>query len=294
MFTPLKDWRSFKEISELAVLCACARDKNELSKLKNYACMLEREYGSECVVEDIPVDKVSSTEIRKKLSCREDVSELVDPGVLDFIVRKGLYKNKCERSDFSMQGIYDAKIPFFKDLLEKALTPKRFYHTCCVSNEAVKLAKLYDGDVEKARFAGLVHDITKDNSKEEQLRIVEKYSIILDKVEAYSPKLLHAITGAAVLKYEHNITDSDILNAVRYHTTARAGMSLREKISYLADYISADRDYEGVDKLRVKIYESMQKGMEEALDYSICEVVEKHAPVHIDTVKARNELILSK
>lgn len=189
---------------------------------------------------------------------------------------------------------HNDKIERFRGILKDRLSEKRFYHSCMVSKEAVKLAQKYGCDVEKAEFAGLVHDIQKDTPKGEQLQTIEKYSIILDDVELVTPKLLHAISGAAVLKFEHNVTDADVLNAVRYHTTARAGMSLLEKIIYLADYISADRDYEGVEDLRKTIHSSLENGMNEALQYSINELLLKRAPIHIDTVKARNELILAK
>lgn len=186
------------------------------------------------------------------------------------------------------------KMERFRAILKERLTEKRFYHSCMVSKEAAALAKKYGCDVEKAEFTGLVHDIEKDTPAQQQLRTIEKYSIILNDVEKAAPKLLHAISGAAVLKYEHNVADADIINAVRYHTTARAGMSLLEKIIYLADYISADRDYEGVDALRQTIHSSLENGFNEALDFSIEELLQKHVPIHIDTVRARNELILSK
>jgi nicotinate-nucleotide adenylyltransferase len=163
-----------------------------------------------------------------------------------------------------------------------------------VSKEAATLAKKYGCDVEKAEFAGLVHDIEKDTPRDGQLQTIAKYSIILDDVEKAAPKLLHAICGAAVLKNEYNIEDTDVLDAVRYHTTARAGMSLLEKIIYLADYISADRNYDGVEDLRKTIYASLEGGMDFALKFSINELLIKRAPIHIDTVRARNELIMAR
>lgn len=193
-----------------------------------------------------------------------------------------------------MSETHADKIERFREIIKGRLSEKRFYHSCKVSEEAVFLAKKYGADVEKAEFAGLVHDIEKDTPQEAQLRTLEKYSIILDDVEKSAPKLLHAIAGAAVLEKEYNITDTDVLDAVRYHTTARAGMSLLEKIIYLADYISADRDYEGVEGLRAAIHASLEGGMDTALRFSIAELLEKRAPIHIDTVRARNELILAK
>lgn len=182
----------------------------------------------------------------------------------------------------------------FRGIIKQRLSEKRFYHSCMVSREAVKLAEKYGGDVEKAEFAGLVHDIEKDTPPAIQLQTIEKYSIILDDVEKAAPKLFHAISGAAILQYEHNVSDGDVLNSVRYHTTARAGMSLLEKIIYLADYISADRDYNGVEDLRKAVYTSLDVAMNTALNFSIHELWLKNAPIHLDTVRARNEQLMAK
>lgn len=295
MFLTLDKWKNFTEIVQLAELCACSRSTGQLTRLREYAKMLKDLYGAKCHVEDFPVVEVSSTQVRRLLQSGGNVSDLVPPAVLEYIKKQNLYgSEKTQRGENSMTESHNDKIERFRAILKDRLSEKRFYHSCMVSKEAVKLAERYGCDVEKAEFAGLVHDIEKDKPTNEQLQTIEKYSIILDDVEKAAPKLLHAISGAAVLQYEHNVTDADILNAVRYHTTARAGMSLLEKIIYLADYISADRDYDGVEELRKAVYSSLEKGMDEALSFSINELLEKGAPIHIDTVKARNELILAK
>lgn len=182
----------------------------------------------------------------------------------------------------------------YRRLLRGMLTPARYSHSCNVSEMAVELAGLYGTDPQKARFAGLVHDITKDFTPEQQLQTVRKYSIILDNVEQGAVKLWHAITGPALLKNEYGVTDPDILNAVRYHTTARAGMSLLEKTIYLADFISADRSYNGAEAIRRAAHESLRAGMDTALRFSIAELLAKPAQIHIDTVKAWNEQLAGK
>jgi predicted HD superfamily hydrolase involved in NAD metabolism len=186
---------------------------------------------------------------------------------------------------------YDTE--YFTSVIRSKLSDKRFRHSLAVSREAAALARLYGADVEKAGFAGLVHDIEKDTPGPEQLQTLEKYSIILDNVEKCSPKLWHAMAGAAVLEHEYGVTDSEVLCAVRYHTTARAGMSLLEKIIYLADYVSEDRDYDGVGELRAVVHRSLEEGLRAAYDFSVTELVGKGAAIHLDTARARNELICS-
>ena len=177
----------------------------------------------------------------------------------------------------------------YKAILEKRLNPKRYHHSLCVADEALRLAKKYGCDTKKAYLAGLLHDITKNATAEEHLHIFDKFDIMLNSVEKNAEKLWHAISGAAYIEYELGITDKDIITAMRYHTTAREGMSLLEKILYLADYTSADRDYDDVDIMRQKVEISIDAAMDYALTYTINDLVERRKLLHLDTVKAYNE-----
>ncbi|MDR3551810.1 MAG: bis(5'-nucleosyl)-tetraphosphatase (symmetrical) YqeK [Clostridia bacterium] len=178
-----------------------------------------------------------------------------------------------------------------KTVIHGKLTPQRYAHSIAVSQQARLLALAWGAQTERATQAGLLHDITKDYTREQHLEIFEKYHIALSDVERFSPKLWHAISGRALLENELGIDDAEILDAVRYHTTARAGMSLLEKVIYLADFISADRNFEGVAQLRESVAQSLDRGFLAALDFSISELVAKGSTVHIDTVNARNEFL---
>ena len=179
----------------------------------------------------------------------------------------------------------------FKALLKERLTEKRYIHCLGVMKEAVRLAKKYGADEQKAEAVGLLHDITKDMTYEQQLQYIKENDIIMDGLSAASPKLWHAITGAHFIKYKLNIQDEDMINAVRYHTTARDGMSLLEKTLYLADYTSEERDYDGVDDMRRDVDISMEKAMHTALQFSVCDLCNRDLSIHPDTVGAWNDLI---
>jgi nicotinate-nucleotide adenylyltransferase len=292
MFLTLEGWREFAEIARRAELCVCARHTGELAALRDYAKKLERNFGARCHVGDFPVVEVSSTQLRGLIKSGGDVGALLPQDVYAHIRAHHFYtENQGEQT---MDEKADYNLPHFRELLKGRLSEKRFYHSLMVSEAAVALARQYGGDIKKAEFAGLVHDIEKDTPRDAQLQTVAKYSIILDNVEAAAPKLLHAICGAAVLKNEYHIEDTEVLDAIRYHTTARAGMSLLEKIIYLADYISADRDFDGVQDLRRTVHASLEAGMDAALEFSIRELLQKRAPIHIDTLKARNALIIGE
>lgn len=176
-------------------------------------------------------------------------------------------------------------------LLRGRLSEKRFYHSLAVAKEALRLAQKYGADTEKAFLAGLLHDICKDTPKNEQLQIFSEFGIILSALEESAFKLWHAMSGACYIQNILNIKDADIISAVRYHTTAKAGMSLLEKIIYLADFTSEDRDYEGADEMRKAVDVGLEHAMREALIFTIDDLKQKGMPVHEDTLNAYREIV---
>lgn len=181
---------------------------------------------------------------------------------------------------------------FLKALLKNRLTDKRFYHSLCVADEAKRLALKYGGDPEQAYLAGLLHDITKNSAKEEHFKIFDDFGIELNEIEKRTEKLWHAMSGAAYVKYILKIDDDAVIDAIRYHTTAKSGMSLLAKILYLADFTSADRDYDDVDTIRAYVDDSLEKAFIYALEYSIIDLVKCGRAVHLDTVGAYNEAVM--
>lgn len=179
-----------------------------------------------------------------------------------------------------------------KEVLRQRLNEKRYYHSLCVADEAKRLAEKYGGDIEKAYLAGLLHDITKNAPEEEHLQIFKEFGIILTDIEQNAKKLWHAMSGALYVKNILGISDPEIIDAIRYHTTAKADMSLLAKILYLADFTSKDRDYEDVDVIREYVDESLGKAFVYALQYSITDLVNQSRAVHPDTVEAYNQAVL--
>ena len=126
-------------------------------------------------------------------------------------------------------------------ILRARMNNKRYEHSLNVAKQAVYLAQKYGEDIKKAEIAGLLHDVTKQTDEQEQLRIISDAGLQLSALELENKKLWHAISGMAFLKIKLNIADEGILNAIRYHTTGRAGMSLLEKIVFVADMTTEDR-----------------------------------------------------
>lgn len=175
-------------------------------------------------------------------------------------------------------------------LAESMESPKRFNHSVNVAKTAVELAKKYGADIEKAYLCGILHDIMKDRSRDEQLQTILSADIIMSHVEYANPKLWHSIAGYAYLKTKLGITDLDTLNAVRYHTTARADMSVLEKVIYIADYISEERDYNGVDEMRKAAQVSLEQAMFIALQFTISDLSQNKKVISPNSLDAYNQL----
>lgn len=182
----------------------------------------------------------------------------------------------------------------YENLIRPLLSDGRFYHSQCVSRRAGELAEQYGADQDKAQIAGILHDIMKDIPKEKQRALMKKYGIILTPIEENAPKLWHAMLGAAYLKNEKIISDPEILDAVRYHTTGRVGMTLLDQIIFVSDFISDDRDYKGVEQLRKAAEKDLDETLLEGMVFTIRELSEMCAPIHPDTIAAYNEIVLSR
>ena len=125
--------------------------------------------------------------------------------------------------------------------LEQELNYKRFVHTLAVAGTAASLAMCYGADIEKAEIAGLLHDCAKCLDVRKMQRLCEKAGLEISPYERSSGSLLHSKAGSVLAAEKYGVTDPDLLNAIRYHTTGRPGMSLLEKIIFVADYIEQGR-----------------------------------------------------
>lgn len=192
-------------------------------------------------------------------------------------------------------GLIDKKlVGVYKDYLKNNLSKKRYAHSLNVAAAAIKLAELYDGDRDKCYTAGLLHDIAKELPFEEQLNLAQSSELNVSDIELDSQPLLHAIAGAELIQRVFGIKSADIINAVRYHTVARGGMSKTEQIIYMSDLISEDRDYKDVKKMRKLAYSDLEKALYEALKFSLNDSVEKGNTIAVSTLEAYNELAAAR
>ena len=135
----------------------------------------------------------------------------------------------------------DEKILNIKRRVKRELDKERYQHTLGVAYTASCLAMRYGSNIEDAYIAGLLHDCAKCIPNEDKFEICKKYDIKISQYEKENPSLLHAKIGAFLAEKRYGISDKDILNAIRSHTTGMPGMSLLQKIIFVADYMEPNR-----------------------------------------------------
>ena len=181
----------------------------------------------------------------------------------------------------------------YKELIKSRQNEKRFYHSLCVADEAKRLAVKYGADPDKMYLAGLLHDITKNTDLQEQLKLIENGGIMLTDIEKKAIGTLHSISGYVYLRDVLKITDTDILSAVRYHTTGKENMTLSEKIVFIADLTSAERDYPDVEIVRTMVDKNFDEAILYVLKFTLNKLVNKGLPIHHDTLKAYNFMVVN-
>lgn len=167
---------------------------------------------------------------------------------------------------------------------------KRWKHTLGVMESAVKLAQRYGADPQRAETAAILHDVAKYWPVERMREIIEQNGLSAELLK-YDKQLWHAEVGAYTAEHDYGIQDTEVLDAIRYHTSGRENMSLLERIVCLADYIEPGRDFPGVEEIRRLSKVSLEEGLIAGLDSTIGLLLEKRRIVFPLTVLARNDLL---
>ena len=261
MFYTFDKWYQPERIVKEVTLAVVHRDRDKKEELLRYAAILEERLGAKIVWVENEFLPYSSTSIRAMLAFGCGARYLA-PQVLAYIRENKLY----------LQGESLKNLPFEK-LEEISLSlhkAKRVAHVLGCSETAAALAEHYGADVTDARRAGILHDITKALNAEEQLQLAQDYQMPLTDFERAHPKLLHAKTGAVIAREIFGENEA-VCEAITWHTTARADMTLLGKIIYLADYMEPNRVLEGIDELRrltwTDLDAALQRGLEMSLEH---------------------------
>ena len=175
-------------------------------------------------------------------------------------------------------------------LAKKRLSAKRYQHTLNVRRMAVKLAKRWGADPEKAALAALLHDTAKELPREEMLQILNDNAIMAENAQNRPSPVWHGICAAILAQTQWGVEDEEVLSAIRCHTTGKPGMSLLDEIVFLADMTSAERDYPEVDYLRKLEKKDIHQAMREALEMNLHWLEESGKPVDEETRAALEDL----
>ena len=257
-FMEIESWHKPNDL-----LCSCNlivvnRPGENKRLLCEHLRNIKKKYSSSISLVTLDTLNISSTNIRNKIITGENIDYLVPKKVAQYIYEHQLYKiNSKMNADTIKKYLYEN------------LTYKRFIHSINTAKEAIKLAKRYNENIYKAYIAGLLHDCAKEFSNTEKIRMCNEYGIKLDRILTKQPDLTHSFLASQISLHKFSVTDTDILNAISYHTTGRKKMTMLEKIIYMADCIEPNRTFEQVEYLRELAYENINKAIAYSLKFTI-------------------------
>ena len=275
-------WRNPGEIAELADIIIARRvldtplgPKGEGSEWNHgslpggeeYACKEDNRAEEGAGVFPYPyraldneIINVSSRQLREKISRSEAWRYLVPAGARYIIEDRGLYGFSGGESAQAAPrgenwGLTETTVRLENDV-RAILSTGRFMHSRNTALLVWDLCRRYGLDPQKGYLAGIAHDMCKSLGEKELIRLARADGGSISKLEQKKPGLLHARAAAVQLKRNYGITDRDILDAIRYHTTGTRDMNALAKIVYIADKIEVSRS--GI--------ESAMREMEETVD----------------------------
>ena len=173
-----------------------------------------------------------------------------------------------------------------EEFIKANLKESRYRHSMGVEEMAVRLARLHGADSEKAAFAGRYHDLAKNFDEETMDAYIRKYG--LPEYLIGNNALAHSKVGAAILENEFGVTDREILDSVRYHTTARKDMTLLDEVIFVADVVEDNRTYSDLDYYQDLAYRDLDRACLEILEYTIGSLTAKGRVIDKDTIEARD------
>lgn len=284
MFLSFENWRSPEQILKLAQLVCLHRGKENpqlQAQLEQQAKRMKKQFHCAPLLLDNACVDISSTQVRRLL----------------FFGCAQAYLPQAVRERIELERLYglDADyrmLPFdrLKEVSLSLLKPARVAHVVGCCETACALARRYGANERDASRAGILHDVTKALTGEQQLQLCEHLQLQISEFERTHPKLLHAKTGAAVAERIFGENEA-VCRAICYHTTGRADMTVLEKIVYLADYIEPTRAFAGVEQLREAVWRSLDEGMLLGLEMTLEHLQEQGQPQASDSIRAREWLL---
>ncbi|MBO5891541.1 MAG: nicotinate (nicotinamide) nucleotide adenylyltransferase [Oscillospiraceae bacterium] len=276
MFLCFDSWKNWKWLIQNVIIAVLYRgqkgEQSAIREKRDALCAL----GAQVELVENQVTAISSTDLRRMLAFGCAAPFLPD-GVLEYIRENRLYDFGRDLRQLPMEQLEQTVVSLLK--------PNRIAHVLGCRDAAVQLAKHWGADPVDAARAGILHDITKALEGPLQLTLCREHGIIMDTFFTENPKTLHALTGSVVAERIFGENEA-VVNAVRHHTTGCAGMSLLEKIIYVADYMEPNRDFPGVEELRRLAFSDLDGAMRLGLEMTISILQANHAQISAASLEA--------
>jgi predicted HD superfamily hydrolase involved in NAD metabolism len=176
--------------------------------------------------------------------------------------------------------------------LKSLLGPSRFKHSLRVRKKVLHLSKFHRVNLKKASMAGLLHDVSRFMDRSGFLKFAVKIGLPIDPVSRIEPKLLHAPLSAYIARHKFGIKDRQILKAISSHTLGRKGMTMLEKIVYIADHVEEGRSHAGAAGARRLAEANIDQAIVAISSSMIKYLLGNNLPVHPMTLEVRNYYLL--
>ncbi|MCL2044865.1 MAG: nicotinate (nicotinamide) nucleotide adenylyltransferase [Oscillospiraceae bacterium] len=246
MYLTLETWKDSSYLLSAVIPAVFSRGAMDLQSILEHSQKLKDEYNIETEIVQSDAVEISSSQLRQQFSQREGIGYITDTNY-SYIISNRLYGAKAD---------WD----WLRERSLARLDSRRVAHVKGCEIEAIALAKRWAVDIDDAREAAILHDITKMLSLEENIKVFSEHGITPTEVEIAEEKLMHAKTGALLAKSEFGVSDA-VFDAIYCHTTGKVDMSDLEKIIFIADFIEVERDFPGVEELRKVAYENLNEAM---------------------------------
>jgi nicotinate-nucleotide adenylyltransferase len=265
-------WQGAEKLLKLCKFIAVHRPEYEIDN--SHVENLRANYGAEIHIFEGPNLAVSGTGIREKFSAGQPVGGFIPRTVENYARIHGLYEFQNALSPERFEAV--------KTVLQNRLSPRRFNHTLGTVIESEKLAAHYGADVNKARWAALLHDCAKEYSADKKRELCKLWCVELDEILAKDIDIAHAMLGAESAFRDFQVSDPEILQAISRHTIGQSGMTLLDKIIMLADYIEPyrDKNYPPLAEMREIAYVDINKALLIGMKHTNEDLKERGKPIH--------------
>lgn len=270
MLVDFPKWHRWRQLLSQVVLVAAGREKHTERRLAEAAEYL-RAQGGNVIMAEGEVVPAASSEIREAIAAgQRDAYFLIPPPADEIVRQNGLYaKVALPLAGDVPAGETGVSVDEAERRAKQMLSGRRFQHTQNVVRAAEALATRFGADTEKARLAAWLHDIVKEYGRDELLQLLRQDAIIAGSTQERPLPIWHGPCGAIYAKQRCGVEDEEILDAISCHTTGRVGMTLMDKVLFLADVISEERTFEGVDEIRRLAYSDMDAAVVAAMEENI-------------------------